>query len=147
MNETDYENYCWACSNGCQPVLDTGVSTELNIEPFRSLVVDKLSVAAAAAGVDGKRYAPGVRLYMPSLFYHFIVCTWGGCYNGIYRNCLVPFLDSPEVVDYILRSDAVRPCEIDGTRITEPRMFPELRSRLEGVSSPRIRQYLKETFN
>lgn len=146
LDEEARENYCWVCSNGCLPVLDTGVSTELDIQPFRGLVVQKQSVAAAAASDLGDEHAPGVRIYMPSLLYHFIGCTWGGCYNSIYWNCLVPFLDSPEVVDYVLRSDVIRPSDLNGNRIREPRIFPELRNRLEGVSSSRIKQYLKETF-
>jgi hypothetical protein len=147
LGDRDRKNYCWVCSNGCLPVLDTGVSTELDIQPFRGLVVQKQSVAIAAASDLGDEHAPGVRIYMPSLLYHFISCTWGGCYNGIYRNCLVPFLDSPEVVDYVLRSDVIRSSHFDGNRIREPRIFRELWNRLEGVSSPRISQYLKETFH
>ena len=83
---------------------------------------------------------------MPFIFYHFVECTRGACYNSIYFNLLVPNLDSAAVLDYVLRSPVIQgiPEVVDG--VSKPRMYGELHSRLMSVKSPIIRQYLADTF-
>ncbi len=74
------------------------------------------------------------KVFMPHILHHFIECTWGGCYNALYLNVIVPHLDSADVVDYVLRSSAIHPATA------------ELRCRLNGAQSAKIRQYLSENF-
>ena len=91
-------------------------------------------------------HLPGAKVYMPFILCHFIECTWGACYNSIYFNLLVPHLDSAVVLDYVLRSPVVHGISevVDG--LSKPRIYGELKSRLLGVKSLTIHQYLAETF-
>jgi hypothetical protein len=86
------------------------------------------------------------KVFMGQILYHFIGCTWGGCYNSLYSNVLIPHLDAPEIIDYVLRSPLVK----DGPGVQKAksgaRLYPELRYRLNGVVSPRVRAYLEEHF-
>jgi len=86
------------------------------------------------------------KVFMAQILCHFIECTWGGCYNSLYFNVLVPHLDCPEIVDHVLRSPAVR--EEMGVWVgkTGARLYPELRNRLQGVTSTRIHKYLANNF-
>lgn len=84
---------------------------------------------------------------MPEIFHHFIECSWGACYNSVYQNLLVPHLDSPDVVDYVLRSAVVHSGDDVVQGITGARVFGELMSRLRNVESDRIRTYLEITFS
>lgn len=84
---------------------------------------------------------------MPFILSHFISCTWGPCYQTLYRKLLVPHLESVPVLDYVLRSPVVydaRATLIDG--ISTPKMYPELYSYLMRVRSAEIRDYLLLTF-
>lgn len=84
---------------------------------------------------------------MPFVLYHFVECTWGACYNSIYFNLLVPHLDSTAVLDYVLRSRVIRGIEEVADGVPKPKMYGELHSRLMGVKSPVIRQYLAAAFD
>jgi len=83
---------------------------------------------------------------MPQILLHFISCYRGACYNSLYTAVLVPHLDRPELLDYILRSAAIG----DGQEIfvgkSGARLFPELYRRLQGVTNKDIREYLVENF-
>ena len=83
---------------------------------------------------------------MAQILYHFIECSWGGCYNSLYFNILVPYLDAPDILDYVLRSSVIQ----DGIGVQTGRngakIYSDLRGRLEGVKSPHIRNYLAENF-
>ena len=37
------------------------------------------------------------KVFMAQILYHFIECTWGGCYNALYTNVLIPHLDAPDM--------------------------------------------------
>lgn len=84
---------------------------------------------------------------MAQILHHFIICRRGGCYNSLYFNVIVPLLDSPEIVDYVLRTLVIH--EGIGTAVgkTGARIFPELRRRLQRVKSERIHAYLAENFS
>ena len=83
---------------------------------------------------------------MPFIFYHFIECTWGACYNSIFFNLLVPHLDSAAVLDYALRSPVIHGTAEVVEGVPKPKMYGQLHSRLMGVKSSIIREYLVDTF-
>ena len=83
---------------------------------------------------------------MPHILHHFIECTWGGCYNALYWNVIVPHLDSTDVLDYVLSSSAIHAATDVETGATGARIYAELRRRLNGVQSEKICQYLSENF-
>jgi hypothetical protein len=45
-------------------------------------------------------------------------------------------------LDYVLRNPVVRGDTVLENGITAPKMYPELLSRLRGIRSPNIQQYL-----
>lgn len=86
------------------------------------------------------------KVFMAQILYHFIECGRGGCYNSLYSNVLVPHLDAPEVVDYVLRSPIVRNSPEVQNAKSGAKLYPELGHRLRGVASSRIQAYLNEHF-
>jgi hypothetical protein len=145
----DGPNYSWRCEGGCAEGIDTGVSTSSSIEFFQRGVVrdGRVDLAQLLRPPLRPEYVSGVRVYMPQLLYHFIECTWGACYNYLYLYCIAPYLDAPEVVDYVLRTPVVRASP--GTRrgSTGAHLYGELHERLRQVSCPKIDDYLRRTFD
>jgi hypothetical protein len=88
----------------------------------------------------------GAKVYALHILSHFIECTWGGCYNAIHLNFLVPHFDSTAVLDHVLRSAIVRGDTVLEDGVAAPKMFPELLFRLRGIRSPSIQQYLAHRF-
>ena len=84
---------------------------------------------------------------MPHILHHFIDCTWGACYNALYSNVLMPYLDSVDVVDWVLHSSVIHTAPDVVTGKTGARIYGELRWRLNGVQSEKIRQYLADNFD
>jgi hypothetical protein len=143
----DVPNYFWRCPNKCVPNIDTGVSSG---EPLDELQPDESGTVEFNAShffppLTRSRVATA-KVFMAHILHHFIVCSWGGCYNSLYFNVLVPFLDSPDIVDYVLRGPIVREGISMETGKTGAKIYPELRARLQGVESSRIRDYLAENF-
>jgi len=58
----------------------------------------------------------------------------------------VPHLDSTDAVDHVLHSFAIHPTTDVVTGKTGARIYEELRRRLNGVKSEKIRQYLFDNF-
>lgn len=141
-------NYRWQCSKHCLPAIDTEVpATEHldDLQPDASGTVE-FNASHFFPPMTKSRIATA-KVFMAQVLYHFIECTWGGCYNSLYFNVLVPHLDAPQILDYVLRSSAVH--DNIGVQVGKSgaRLYPELRSRLQGVTSPRIRTYLAENFH
>ena len=145
--QTGAPNYRWGCPQNCLPALDTGVPSS---EPLDELRRDE----SGTVEFNGSHFFPPLtksrvataKVFMPKIRYHFIECTWGACYNSLYSNVLVPHLDSVAVLDYVLRSPVVRGEVILKDGNPAPKIFHELFGRLRGVQSPRIQQYLADTF-
>ncbi|HUZ06128.1 MAG TPA: hypothetical protein VMV89_01430, partial [Candidatus Paceibacterota bacterium] len=78
------------------------------------------------------------KVFMPHILYHFIERTWGGCYNALYSNVIVPCLDSADVLDYVLHSSVVHPATDVASGKTGARIYSELRWRLNGVESEKF---------
>lgn len=163
-------NYAWQCPNRCLPPVETGVSTSESLVPFEGAAVAGFE-SSSASSVDSRsnelmltvcslilsgsavftkplppHFVPGAKVYAPHILTHFIECTRGGCYNSIYQNFLVPHFDSASVLDYVLRTPVVRGDTVFEDGIPAPRMYPELLSRLCGIRSPKIQQYLVHRF-
>ena len=142
-------NYWWRCEAGCAEGIDTGIPSSSSIESFQRDVLHRgrLDMSRLLRPLPAE-YVSGARVYMPQLLYHFIECTWGACYNHLYLYCIAPYLDASEVVDYILRTPVVRSSKGD-TRpgSTGAQIYGELDERLRRVSSPKIAEYLRRTFD
>lgn len=140
-------NYRWLCPKGCLPAIDTGVPV--------SEQVDQLGAdESGTVEYNGSHFFPPMtksriataKVFMGHILCHFIECGRGACYNSLYLNVLVPHLDSPEMLDYVLRGGMVH--ERPGVELGKSgaKIYPELRHRLENVASVRIQEYLAENF-
>jgi hypothetical protein len=147
LSSNHVSNYSWQCEGGCSELADTGISTVFSIVSFQSYALPKgeLDISKVICPIKPE-YIPGARVYMPQIFYHFIECTWGGCYNHLYLNCIAPLLDAPEVVDYVLRSPVIHPSSDIMRGSTGALIYDELYYRLSGVRSAKIADYLRNTF-
>jgi hypothetical protein len=139
--------YAWQCAQGCLPPIDTGVSISEDIGPFEKAAVrnDDIDFSIFTRHLSAE-LVPGAKAYMLQILPHFIECTRGGCYNSIYNNLLAPHLDSPDVVDYVLRGPVIHGSPDLITGITGAKIFEQLLWCLKGVHSPNIRQYIQVTF-
>ena len=139
--------YVWRCSRGCAPDVTTGIPATESIKCFQKTAIwdGRFDFSVVTRPLKSDSLA-GAKVYMPQVLHHFIDCTWGGCYNSIYINFLVPHLDCPDVVDYVLRSPVIH----DGPNVIRSsggaRIYGELLRRLHGVASARIKAYLDATF-
>ena len=163
-------NYAWLCPDQCRPPVETGVLITESTASFERTVLaghqsrfaefvdscsNDMTVAVCSLILSGSpsvarslppRHVPGAKVYAPHILIHFIGCTWGGCYNSIYWNFLVPHFDSVAVLDYVLRSPVVVGDTVLEDGIPVAKMFPELLSRLRSIRSPYIQQYLAHQF-
>jgi hypothetical protein len=128
--------------------IDTGVPVS---EQFDELQADE----SGTVEFNGSHFFPPMtksriataKVFMGHILCHFIQCGRGACYNSLYFNVLVPHLDSPEILDYVLRGGMVH----DGPGVEVGRsgakIYPELRHQIEKVASARIQEYLAENFS
>ncbi len=140
-------NYAWECPSKCLPPIETGIAVTTDISAFERDVVRQGTLCSAPfANPIPASHVPAAKVFAAQILYHFIECTWGGCYNSVHRSFLVPHFDSPEALDYVLKSPVIRdaPGVVVGT--SGARVYPELLMRLRAVVSPKIQKYLDETF-
>lgn len=139
-------NYAWQCPDLCLPPVDTGVPVTEDISGFeKELTIYAPHNLVIRPPLAANRIA-GAKVYAPHILIHFIECTWGGCYNSIYENFLLPHFDSAKALDYALRSPVVRSEIVVEDGIPALKMYPELLSRLRNIRSANIKKYLAERF-
>jgi hypothetical protein len=147
LMRTGIPHYQWQCPKQCLPPLDTEVPTSEQLDDLQPDASDTVEFNATHffPPMTKSRVATA-KVLMAQILYHFIECTWGTCYNSLYFIILVPHLDAPEVLDYVLRSPIVHGSAGLQAGKSGARLYPGLRSRLQGVASPRIHTYLAENF-
>lgn len=85
-----------------------------------------------------------IKFQMVNILKHFIECDKGWHYNSMFKSLIKPYLDNPLVLDFVLKSDAIKGNKISG--ISGTKVYPELLERLKKVDSIKIRNYLKKEF-
>jgi len=137
-------HYKWECPKRCLPALDTGVPIGQKLDDLRPDESGTVEFNASHffPPMNQSRIATA-KVFMAQILYHFIGCTWGGCYNSLYSNVLVPHLDAPEVVDYVLRSPQVWTAPKSRKQNPAQDFIPTALS-LARVASPRVRAYLEK---
>ncbi len=140
-------NYSWQCPNRCLPPVDSGVPSSESFDPVAGAESGNVEFNASLFWPTlSPNRVRTAKVFMPHILHHFIECTWGGCYNALYSNVIVPHLDSTDVLDYVLRSSAIHSATDVEKGTTGARIYAELRRRLNCVPSAKIRQYLSENF-
>jgi hypothetical protein len=147
LMRTGAPHYRWTCPKYCLPPVNTGVSTTQHLDDLQPDASGTLEFNAShfCPPMTTSRIATA-KVFMPQILCHFIECTWDTCYNALYFNVLVPHLDAPEFVDYVLKSSLIQSGSGVQVGKSGARLYPELHSRLQSVMSPRIRSYLSDNF-
>ena len=86
-----------------------------------------------------------IKSQMVNILKHFIECDKGWHYNTMFKSLIKPHLDNPLVLDFVLKSDAIKGNEIIGSSGTK--IYPELIDSLNKVNDIKIKEYLKQEFN
>jgi hypothetical protein len=140
--------YAWKCPNGCLSPIDTGVPVSQVLYEIEGAEFGNVEFNASLFRPPlPPEHVTTAKVFMIHVLDHFIDCTRGACYNSLYFDVLVPHLDSVDVVDYVLKSPVIRtrPDVVEGK--TGARIYGELRQRLNGVQSEKIRKYISENFS
>jgi hypothetical protein len=142
LNRLQPSNYAWACSNSCLAPVDTGVPAHEELADLGG----RSPVEICFAEVLNPTQILTAKVYSPQILIHFIDCHTPGCYMQIYNKFLVPHFDNVSILDYVLRTPIIRGEEVLNDGIPEPKMYGELLSRLRGIRSSKIQDYLLKTF-
>ncbi|MEZ4801298.1 MAG: hypothetical protein R2797_00895 [Gelidibacter sp.] len=95
---------------------------------------------------ERKAIVSEIKSQMKHIFRHFIECNWGSHYNTIFKSLIKPYLDNPQTLDVVLKSEIIKDKNTVVGR-TGAKIFPELMNYLKRVDSPKIHEYLKQEFN
>lgn len=87
-----------------------------------------------------------IKSQMEHILRHFIECYWGSHYNTVFKSLIKPYLDDPQTLEVVLKSEIIKDKNTVVGR-TGAKIFPELVNYLKRVDSPKIHEYLKQEFN
>jgi len=89
---------------------------------------------------------PFIRSRMEGILIHYIECTWGACYTTKFKELIRPYLNDPELLDKVLRSEAIKDKPDTITGKTGARIFSDLLHQLKQCHETVIRNYLNKEF-
>ncbi|TXE06107.1 hypothetical protein FUA26_14090 [Seonamhaeicola algicola] len=87
-----------------------------------------------------------IKYQMEHILRHFIRCNWGTHYNTVFKSLIKPYLDNPQTLEVVLKSEMIKDKNTVVGR-TGVKIFPKLMNYLKRVDSPNIQEYLKQEFN
>ena len=89
---------------------------------------------------------PFIRSRMAGILIHYIECTRGACYNTKFKELIQPYLNDPELLDKVLRSEVIKDKPGTITGKSGARIFPDLLNELRKCKASVIRNYLDKEF-
>jgi len=89
---------------------------------------------------------PFIRSRMEGILIHYIECTWGACYNAKFKELIQSYLNDPELLDKVLRSEVIKDKPGTITGKSGARIFPDLLYELRKCKASVIRNYLNKEF-
>ena len=98
--------YFYTCNNNCKFYLNTNLSTKLNVsnystsEDFYGHMIEDLKIPNIH---QSKEAINTIKILMPDLIVHILVCTMGGHQSLIIREMIVPYLDDVEILKFVLK--------------------------------------------
>ena len=141
INKLNEPMFNWNCSY-CNKITPHEPQIEIDFanDDFKP-IIDSLTNKTIA---ERETVISEIKSQMVNILKHFIECDKGWHYNTLFKSLLKPYLDNPLVLDFVLKSKAIRGNEINGN--SGAKIYPELLRRLEQVDSPKIKNYLKTEF-
>ena len=88
-----------------------------------------------------------IKANMEKILEHYIVCTWGACYNTKFKELIQPYFDDVKLLDKILRSDLIKEGANVSVGKTGARIFDHLLFELRQCNSLEIKSYLNKEFS
>ena len=144
LNRDQVPNYVWRCENNCDVLIDTGVSKDSSIAAYECTAIRNGNLYSGIyTRTISESWIAGVQTYMPQILHHFIECYWAPCYLSIYKNVVVPHLNNPGVLDYILKTDVIHTAPDSIIGATGATIYLELLHYLQKVESNVIKTYLE----
>ena len=120
---------------------------EYDLSAFNIAIDDHRIVLAKLKEIIGEEnIAPFIRSRMEGILIDYIDCSRGVCYNSKFKELIQPYLNDQELLDKILRSEAIKDKHNVITGKTGAMIFPELLHQLNQCNSTGIRNYLNKEF-
>lgn len=88
-----------------------------------------------------------IKVQMVEILNHFIDCTWGVHYMTLLNKMIIPYLDDPKVLDFVLKGPIIR--QAKGNVYlgkSGAKMYDELYYCLRRVENENIQHYLINEF-
>lgn len=88
-----------------------------------------------------------IKVQMVDILNHFIDCTWGAHYMTLFNKMIVPYLDDPKVLQYVLKGSIINENKGNVYRgKSGTKMYPQLMYYLRDIKSQRIQEFLEDEF-
>ena len=88
-----------------------------------------------------------VKVQMVEILNHFIDCTWGAHYMTLLNEIIIPYLDDPSVLQYVLKGTMIKDYKANVfLGKSGAKMYEELYYCLKRVHSQEIKDYLTQDF-
>ncbi|MBZ0328275.1 MAG: hypothetical protein K8F54_11760 [Altibacter sp.] len=89
-----------------------------------------------------------IKVQMVDILNHFIDCTWGAHYMTLFNKMIIPYLDDPKVLQFVLNGPIIDDSKGNVFRgKSGTKMYKELYFYLMRVEAERIRDFLFIEFN
>jgi hypothetical protein len=122
----------------------------IHLEPSIDFIEGDISkivtVLATKPAIEQEPIVNEIKSQMVGILKHFIGCTWGAHYMTQYYKLIHPYLDNPDVLDFVLKSDVILDRKNVLSGVTGAKVFPLLADMLKGVESQKIKQYMADEF-
>ena len=141
-NKLNDPMFNWHCPN-CNKITLHKSQIEIDFvnDDFKSIVESLINKMIA----ERETIINEIKSQMVNILKHFIECDKGWHYNAMFKSLIKPYLDNPLVLDFVLKSDAIKGNEITGN--SGAKIYPELLDSLKKVDDIKIKEYLKQEFN
>ena len=137
--------FTWRCSNYPDCKTETLYEPPTNRFDFANKDFTPILDTFEQISLDEKiQIETEIKAQMVEILKHFLSCTWGAHYNTLFDGIIMNYLDNPYLLDYVLKSGAVRDVGMVG--ITGAKIYPELMTYLRRVKSEKIQKYLDTEF-
>lgn len=158
----EYEGkYFYTCSeNGCRFYLNTGLNTKHDFSNFRTgsdgtdwweCVKQDTGLILSAGNnslIDCEDCINVLKINMPDILCHLIKCTWGGHFQRIIDNIIVPYFDNLDILKFILKWEHGAGTNLLSNHIDRESVFSRLliRDEYSNENGYKMFSYLHQTL-
>ena len=146
--ESKNYRFFWGCEQypNCRNTKDY-ISEGIQLSIAERETMDAIQIIKNGSVEEKASMINEVRVQMVEILNHFIECTWGAHYMTLLNEIIIPYLDNPTVLKYVLKGPVIS--ENKGNVFfgaSGSKMFNELLYCLKRVKSPEIQKFLNTEF-